>query len=166
MSSSSSYIPRPRAHPNPPSSARRRNGDQQQLQQRPRSAAYDSLTPSGPSLLQPPSGPTMASSSANNSTYNYSSRRPIAESPMARSRQNFDHSHHQYQYTTPPPPSMPVPSAVPAAASHHHPQFRSKMVCTLSCRHCTNVVCSRGMKAILLGDLRVELYSTDSPPAK
>ncbi|KAJ3014264.1 Protein fam72a [Thoreauomyces humboldtii] len=55
---------------------------------------------------------------------------------------------------------------VPTAVSHHHPQFRSKMVCTLSCRHCTNVVCARGMKAILLGDLRVELYSTDSPPAK
>ncbi|KAI8816592.1 FAM72 protein-domain-containing protein [Fimicolochytrium jonesii] len=51
-------------------------------------------------------------------------------------------------------------------ATHHHPHFRSKRVCTLTCRHCTNEVCSRGMKAILLGDLRVELFSTDSPPSK
>ncbi|RKO87193.1 protein FAM72, partial [Blyttiomyces helicus] len=45
-----------------------------------------------------------------------------------------------------------------------HPQFRSKTVCTLRCRHCVSVVCGRGMKAILLGDTTVELYSTDSPP--
>ncbi|KAI8804394.1 protein FAM72 [Cladochytrium replicatum] len=46
-----------------------------------------------------------------------------------------------------------------------HPQFRSKAVCTLTCRHCLTDVCRRGMKAILLGDTRVELYSTDFPPA-
>ncbi|OAJ38049.1 hypothetical protein, variant [Batrachochytrium dendrobatidis JEL423] len=45
-----------------------------------------------------------------------------------------------------------------------HPQFRSKAVCTLNCRHCTTVICNRGMKAILLGDTRVELFSTDVPP--
>ncbi|KAI8845554.1 FAM72 protein-domain-containing protein [Chytridium lagenaria] len=45
-----------------------------------------------------------------------------------------------------------------------HPQFRSKAVCKLFCRHCDTLVCTRGMKAILLGDTRVELYSTDSPP--
>ncbi|KAJ3174364.1 Protein fam72a [Geranomyces variabilis] len=64
-------------------------------------------------------------------------------------------------------PSSPS-SASGSSLSHsqQHPQFRGKMVCTLSCRHCANQVCSRGMKAILLGDLRVELYSTDSPPSK
>ncbi|KAI9339212.1 protein FAM72, partial [Zopfochytrium polystomum] len=47
-----------------------------------------------------------------------------------------------------------------------HPQFRSKSVCQLFCRHCDELVCNRGMKAILLGDLRVELYSTDAPPVR
>ncbi|KAK9720917.1 hypothetical protein K7432_003839 [Basidiobolus ranarum] len=44
------------------------------------------------------------------------------------------------------------------------PQFRSKTVCILSCRSCQTTVCLRGMKAILLADTRVELYSTDSMP--
>ncbi|KAG4089898.1 protein FAM72 [Neocallimastix lanati (nom. inval.)] len=43
--------------------------------------------------------------------------------------------------------------------------FHSKTVYELSCKHCSTVVCNRGMKAILLGDTRVELYSTDSPPS-
>ncbi|KAI9091141.1 protein FAM72, partial [Phlyctochytrium arcticum] len=45
-----------------------------------------------------------------------------------------------------------------------HPQFRSKAVCKLFCRHCTSIMCRRGMKAILLGNTKVELYSTDTPP--
>ncbi|KAI8379260.1 protein FAM72, partial [Radiomyces spectabilis] len=31
------------------------------------------------------------------------------------------------------------------------------------CRHCKVKVCVRGMKAILLADMNVELYSTDTP---
>ncbi|KXN70305.1 hypothetical protein CONCODRAFT_31859, partial [Conidiobolus coronatus NRRL 28638] len=42
--------------------------------------------------------------------------------------------------------------------------FRSKSVCQLICQCCTNTVCNRGMKAMLLADTRVELYSTDLPP--
>ncbi|CAI2170491.1 7934_t:CDS:2 [Funneliformis geosporum] len=45
---------------------------------------------------------------------------------------------------------------------HHH--FRSKTVCKLNCAHCNNSVCVRGMKAMLLADTRIELYSTDVPP--
>ncbi|KAI9345817.1 protein FAM72, partial [Zopfochytrium polystomum] len=45
-----------------------------------------------------------------------------------------------------------------------HPSFRSKTVCVLSCGHCGQSVCERGMKAILLADTRVELYSTDAVP--
>ncbi|CAG8549684.1 1931_t:CDS:2 [Paraglomus brasilianum] len=45
---------------------------------------------------------------------------------------------------------------------HHH--FRSKTVCKLSCKHCETGVCVRGMKAMLLADIRIELYSTDVPP--
>ncbi|KAF9318872.1 Protein fam72a [Podila horticola] len=46
-----------------------------------------------------------------------------------------------------------------------HPQFRAKAVCRLTCRSCLSDVCMRGMKAILLADSRIELYSTDRPPA-
>ncbi|KAJ3144018.1 Protein fam72a, partial [Irineochytrium annulatum] len=43
-----------------------------------------------------------------------------------------------------------------------HPSFRSKSVCLLNCRFCVQEICRRGMKAILLADTRVELYSTDT----
>lgn len=46
-----------------------------------------------------------------------------------------------------------------------HPQFRAKTVCTLYCNSCKNTMCNRGMKAILLGNTKVELYSTDTPPS-
>ncbi len=35
------------------------------------------------------------------------------------------------------------------------PQFRSKIVCVIQCKHCKTVVCKRGMKAILLADMNV-----------
>ncbi|KAL7747958.1 hypothetical protein RI367_006706 [Sorochytrium milnesiophthora] len=41
---------------------------------------------------------------------------------------------------------------------------RAKTVCCLKCRHCDSQVCARGMKAILLADAGVELFSTDAPP--
>lgn len=48
-------------------------------------------------------------------------------------------------------------------SSGRHP-FMSKTVCELSCKHCTTTICRRGMKAILLADTAVELFSTDNPP--
>jgi len=45
-----------------------------------------------------------------------------------------------------------------------HPTFQKKRVLELLCRFCSNIVCDRGMKAILLADTAVELYSTDVPP--
>lgn len=45
-----------------------------------------------------------------------------------------------------------------------HPTFRKKYVVQLECRSCGKVLCKRGMKAILLADTAVELYSTDLPP--
>ena len=38
-----------------------------------------------------------------------------------------------------------------------HPSFRTKKVCSLSCRFCNQNICKRGMKAILLADTRVSL---------
>jgi hypothetical protein len=45
-----------------------------------------------------------------------------------------------------------------------HPQFRSKAVCNLFCSHCSSNLCQRGMRAILLGNTSVELFSTDRSP--
>ena len=45
-----------------------------------------------------------------------------------------------------------------------HPSFKSKPVYELRCRVCDSLLCVRGMKAILLADRNVELYSTDLPP--
>ena len=42
-----------------------------------------------------------------------------------------------------------------------HPSFRSKAVCLLECGFCSSEICRRGMRAILLADTSVELYSTD-----
>ena len=41
---------------------------------------------------------------------------------------------------------------------------RRKPVCELTCSSCLNYLCSRAMKAVLLADNHVELYSTDQPP--
>ncbi|KAG5458115.1 MAG: hypothetical protein BJ554DRAFT_1727 [Olpidium bornovanus] len=71
------------------------------------------------------------------------------------------------QAGTPDAAAGPAHSQAPAArnsSNSMHPQFRSKAVCKLTCVACEATVCSRGMKAILLADTRVELYSTDTPP--
>ncbi|XP_065909154.1 protein FAM72B-like [Dysidea avara] len=46
-----------------------------------------------------------------------------------------------------------------------HPSFKWKPVYNLECVFCQSTLCVRGMKAILLADTRVELYSTDLPPS-
>ncbi|KAI8358252.1 FAM72 protein-domain-containing protein [Mortierella sp. GBAus27b] len=40
----------------------------------------------------------------------------------------------------------------------------AKTVFRIDCRYCSAVVCLRGMKAMLLADTSVELFSTDHPP--
>eukprot|EP00158_Paraphelidium_tribonemae_P004861 Partr_v1_DN27012_c0_g1_i1_m28906 putative family with sequence similarity 72, member len=64
---------------------------------------------------------------------------------------------HQQQHRQMADNIMEYPSA--------HSHFRYKIVCRLNCRFCTKLLCSRGMKAILLADTKVELYSTDTPPS-
>jgi len=46
----------------------------------------------------------------------------------------------------------------------HVTHFKTKTVCELECKSCFNNVCNRGMRAILLANSKVELYSTDAPP--
>ncbi|KAJ3048288.1 Protein fam72a, partial [Rhizophlyctis rosea] len=58
-----------------------------------------------------------------------------------------------------------APSGSGGSSASVHPSFRSKSVCKLECRYCEQSICGRGMKAILLADTRVELYSTDTVPS-
>ena len=44
------------------------------------------------------------------------------------------------------------------------PRRRTKAVCKMTCKFCSVVVSYRGLKAILLANSKVELYSTDQPP--
>ncbi|KAI8918764.1 FAM72 protein-domain-containing protein, partial [Entophlyctis helioformis] len=60
--------------------------------------------------------------------------------------------------------TLPSGAATTRGQAPIRSQFRSKTVCEISCRHCNVIVCKRGMKAILLADTNVELFSTDSPP--
>ncbi|KAH6577084.1 hypothetical protein BASA50_000047 [Batrachochytrium salamandrivorans] len=55
-------------------------------------------------------------------------------------------------------------SSTNTSTSNMRPHFRSKIVYVLSCGHCSGQVCQRGMKAILLADTNIELFSTDSTP--
>ncbi|XP_048860279.1 protein FAM72A [Brienomyrus brachyistius] len=44
------------------------------------------------------------------------------------------------------------------------PYFKNKCVTQLNCIYCDSLLCTRGMKAVLLADTEVELFSTDIPP--
>ncbi|PIA15398.1 hypothetical protein COEREDRAFT_74847 [Coemansia reversa NRRL 1564] len=52
----------------------------------------------------------------------------------------------------------------PTCPSSSPRQSRSKSACRLYCRYCHNNVCLKGMRALLLADNRIELFSTDMPP--
>nr|CAB3244520.1 protein FAM72A-like [Phallusia mammillata] len=45
-----------------------------------------------------------------------------------------------------------------------HPFFHDKEVYEVKCKFCCRELTNRGMKAILLADTNVDLYSTDMPP--
>ncbi|XP_020858702.1 protein FAM72A isoform X2 [Phascolarctos cinereus] len=42
--------------------------------------------------------------------------------------------------------------------------FKNRCVSILCCKFCKQVLSSRGMKAVLLADTEIDLYSTDIPP--
>lgn len=44
--------------------------------------------------------------------------------------------------------------------------LRNKIVYNLHCAYCETHICGRAMRAILLADTKVELYSTDIPPSR
>jgi hypothetical protein len=51
----------------------------------------------------------------------------------------------------------------PRAFSPNSP-LRNKIVYVLNCVSCSTILCTRAMRAILLADTKLELYSTDIPP--
>ncbi len=51
-----------------------------------------------------------------------------------------------------------------AANAGNTSALRNKIVYRLQCLYCTTPVCERAMRAILLADTKIELYSTDIPP--
>ncbi|CAB1353425.1 unnamed protein product [Coregonus sp. 'balchen'] len=42
--------------------------------------------------------------------------------------------------------------------------FKTKCVTQVNCIYCESLLCTRGMKAVLLADTEIELFSTDIPP--
>ncbi|KAF5899470.1 protein FAM72A-like, partial [Clarias magur] len=42
--------------------------------------------------------------------------------------------------------------------------FKNKCVAQVNCIYCDSLLCTRGMKAVLLADTEIELFSTDMPP--
>ncbi|CAM4732268.1 unnamed protein product [Leuciscus chuanchicus] len=42
--------------------------------------------------------------------------------------------------------------------------FKNKCVTQVNCVYCDSLLCMRGMKAVLLADTEIELFSTDIPP--
>ncbi|XP_007897613.1 protein FAM72A [Callorhinchus milii] len=44
--------------------------------------------------------------------------------------------------------------------------FKNKLVMMLCCKFCESSLCARGMRAVLLADTDIELYSTDIPPTR
>ncbi|KAI1315436.1 Protein fam72a [Mortierella claussenii] len=57
-----------------------------------------------------------------------------------------------------------VPSNIRGSNNGNGTGTHSKIVCRMDCRYCAAVICLRGMKAMLLADTTVELFSTDHPP--
>ncbi len=47
--------------------------------------------------------------------------------------------------------------------AQNRPHFQTKVVCLLDCKHCETLVCKRGMKAILLSDLKVRAFLCTNP---
>lgn len=60
--------------------------------------------------------------------------------------------------------SLPQHSSLISSAAYYSDQIRRKHVYELRCFHCSQFLSRRAMKAILLANLKIELYSTNCPP--
>ena len=68
-----------------------------------------------------------------------------------------------------PPPTFLTPTISPSTStdspSHAHDDDSSRNAYTLSCKFCAKVLTTRGMRARLVADARVHIWSTDEKPA-
>jgi hypothetical protein len=65
--------------------------------------------------------------------------------------------------------AQPAPQQTPVAPGRvlsPNSPLRNKIVYLLHCSACNEILCTRAMRAILLADTKVELYSTDIPPPR
>lgn len=58
----------------------------------------------------------------------------------------------------------PTPHPSRGAMSTSSCSFKDRCVSVLCCKFCKQVLSSRGMKAVLLADTEIDLFSTDIPP--
>jgi hypothetical protein len=65
-----------------------------------------------------------------------------------------------------PPPTFATPHSSPSQtdSSQHHDDDSSRNAYTLTCRFCANLLTKRGMRARLVADARVHIWSTDEEP--
>lgn len=61
-------------------------------------------------------------------------------------------------------PSNPANTGTVRSMNPVNSALRNKIVYRLNCLYCKTHVCDRAMRAILLADTKIELYSTDIPP--
>lgn len=116
------------------------------------SSDSSSSSSSGATLMEhPPSGMRFPSGGASGQYQQHVSR---ASAPNSFHTSQPSHQQQQQQRHT-------LHQQPPRDFANAYPM---KPVYKLSCKHCCNVICARGMKAILLADTSIELYSTDTPP--
>lgn len=124
------------------------------------SAGSFSMTAPPARSLRPPNVPAIRSGHGfSNSSRSHHHGRPRAEHGDSPSVQAIFEQHYRAQSQSHPPQAQ-----TQSQTNNHH--FRYKIVCLLTCRSCGQELCNRGMKAILLADTKVELYSTDCPPLR
>ncbi len=103
----------------------------------------------GPRQNQPDNQPSSTSSSTNHPDF-----------PTAANLMNSAQQQQQFFGT-----GQNLYRSRPVSSSANSP-LRNKIVYELHCCYCQNHICGRAMRAILLADTKVELYSTDIPPSQ
>lgn len=149
----------------PPASAGRRQPAQQPQARRTHSFQVDHADVTSGSVPFMRVGPD--SSAGPNQFLSTITRGPAATvSALMMNTADLQQQAQQYYANTsimapPPAPRVRQPT-VQATAS----PLRNKIVYELHCCYCQTHICGRAMRAILLADTKVELFSTDVPPSR
>lgn len=102
-----------------------------------------------------------------NGAYSYD-QLPYHYPPSQQQQQTQNQSQQRDPNNNPAQPQQTLQSGFRTNPRNQNPSFRYKIVYELYCAHCSpsrsTLVCTRAMKAVLLADKRVELFSTDAVP--